>query len=149
MPAIRELGDVSRQLPLRNLSKQILNVREEGESLAMIGIRKPSLHFYSKQIVLYEGEDSTGLINLSERLKFERRSNYYDKPNYDYNSFLIVIDEYSSKQEHWSKIQYQRLGKYGIYNLWRIKKIDLNNSAAHLIKKGFKPSWKNKKVERF
>ena len=149
MPAVRELGDVTRQLPLRNLSKQILNVREEGESLAMIGIRKPSLHYYSKQIVLYEGEATIGLINLSQRLRFERRSNYYDKPNYDYKSFLIVIDEYSSNQEHLSKIQHQRLGKYGIYNLWRINKIDLNNSAAYLINKGFKPSWKNKKVERF
>ena len=53
-PAIRKLGDTSRQLPLRNISKRILNSREKGETLAMIGIRKPSLHFYTKQIVFYE-----------------------------------------------------------------------------------------------
>ena len=81
MPGIRELADSSRQLPLRNISKKILNIREGGETLSMIGIRKPSLHFYSKQIVFYEGEGKEGLINLSERLTFERRSNYYDKPN--------------------------------------------------------------------
>ena len=149
MPAIRELGDVSRQLPLRNISKQILNIREGGETLSMIGIRKPSLHFYTKQIVFYEGEGQEGLINLSERLNFERRSNYYDKPNYDYESFLVVIDKYSSKQEHWANIKHLKLGEYGIYNLWRIQKNDLNKYASYLMNKGFKASWKNKKVEKF
>ena len=149
MPELRELGDVSRQLPLRNISKQILNIREGREPLSMIGIRKPSLHFYTKQIVFYEGEGQVGLINLSERLNFERRSNYYDKPNYDYKSFLVVIDEYSSKQEHWANIKHQKLGKYGIYNLWRVKKSDLNNNAFYLKNNGYEASWKNKKVERF
>ena len=149
MPAIRELGDSSRQLPLRNISKKILNIREGGETLSMIGIRKPSLHFYTKQIVFYEGEGKEGLINLSERLIFERRSNYYDKPNYDYKSFLVVIDEYSSKQEHWANINHQKLGKYGIYNLWRIKKGDLNQYASDLKNKGYKASWKTQTTEKF
>ena len=149
MPEIRQLADVSRQLPLRNISKQILNIREGDEPLSMIGIRKPSLHFYTKQIVFYEGEGQVGLINLSARLDFERRSNYYDKPNYDYKSLLVVIDEYSSKQEHWANIKYQKLGKYGIYNLWRVKKSDLNKNAFYLKNNGYKASWKNKKVEKF
>ena len=115
----------------------------------MIGIRKPSLHFYTKQIVHYEGEGKTGLINLSERFNLERRSNYYDQPNYNYKSFLVVIDEYSSKQDHWSNIKHQKLGKYGIYNLWRINKSDLDKYAVYLVNKGFKASWKDKQVERF
>ena len=73
MPPIRKLADTSRQLPLRNISRQIKSVRESNETLAMIGIRKPSLHFYTKQIVFYEGEGKEGLINLSERLTFDRR----------------------------------------------------------------------------
>ena len=149
MPAIRELGDTSRQLPLRNISKKIINVREGGETLAMIGIRKPSLHFYTKQIVFYEGEGQEGLINLSERLNLERRSNYYDKPNYEYKSFLVVIDENSTIQKHWSNIKHQKLGKFGIYNLWRIKKSELKKYATFLINNGYKASWKNKKVEKF
>ena len=60
-----------------------------------------------------------------------------------------MIDEYSSKQEHWANINHQKLGKYGIYNLWRIKKDDLNKYAIYLMNKGFKASWKNKKVEKF
>ena len=149
MPPIRKLADTSRQLPLRNISRQIKSVRESNETLAMIGIRKPSLHFYTKQIVFYEGEGKEGLINLSERLTFDRRTNYFDEPNYDYESLLIVIDEYSTKQDHWLEIKHEKLGKYGVYNLWRLKKKDLNNYASYLIDKGFKASWENKTAEKF
>ena len=149
MPSIRKLGDTSRQLPLRNISKQILNSRHGGETLAMIGIRKPSLHFYSKQIVFYESRNAEGVINLSDRLTFDRRINFQDKPNYDNETFLVVIDKYSSIEEHWSNISHQKLGVYGIYNLWRIKKSDLNAQATNLLSNGFEANWRNKKVEKF
>ena len=149
MQPIRKLGDTSRQLPLRNISKQILNTRQGGETLAMIGIRKPSLHFYSKQIVFYESRNAEGVINLSDRLIFDRRINYQDKPNYDNETFLVVIDKYSSIEEHWSNISHQKLGVHGIYNLWRIKKSDLNAQATNLLSNGFEANWRNKKVEKF
>ncbi len=149
MPPIRKLGDTTRQLPLRNISKQILNTRQGGETLAMIGIRKPSLHFYSKQIVFYESRNAEGVINLSDRLTFDRRINFQDKPNYDNETFLVVIDKYSSLEEHWSNISHQKLGVYGIYNLWRIKKSDLNAQATNLLSRGFEANWRNKKVEKF
>jgi len=41
MTPIRKLADNYRQLPLRNISKLILDTREGRETLAMIGIRKP------------------------------------------------------------------------------------------------------------
>ena len=149
MPPIRKLGDTSRQLPLRNISQLISNVRQGKEALAMIGIRKPSLHYYSKQIVFYEPSSKEGLINLSERLRFDRRKNYQDDPNYDLNSLLIVIDKFSSLEEHWQKINNQKLGTYGIYNLWRIKKSDLNKYSNFLVEKGYKSDWKNRIVEKF
>tara|TARA_B100000242_G_scaffold215444_1_gene157126 strand:- start:191 stop:448 length:258 start_codon:yes stop_codon:yes gene_type:complete len=79
-----------------------------------------------------------GLINLSERLKTDRRKNYEDKPNYEYKSLLVVIDQYSSAEKHWSSINYEKLGEYGIYNLWRIQKSDLNNYSNFLINTGYK-----------
>ena len=81
---IRKLADTSRQLPLRNISKLILDIRQGGETLAMIGIRKPSLHYYSRQVVFYEPSTEEGLINLSERLNTDRRENYEDQPDYEY-----------------------------------------------------------------
>ncbi len=149
MPPIRNLADTLRQLPLRNISKQILNSRQGGETLAMIGIRKPSLHFYTKQIVFYESRTEQGVINLFERLKFERRFNFQDKPNYENESLLVVIDHYSSEAEHWSKIKHEKLGVHGIYNLWRIKKTDLNYQATKLLSNGLKSNWRNTQVEKF
>jgi 4-amino-4-deoxy-L-arabinose transferase-like glycosyltransferase len=68
MSPIRKLADSSRQLPLRNISKLISDIRVGKEALAMIGIRKPSLHYYSRQIVLYEPNTKEGIINLSEKI---------------------------------------------------------------------------------
>jgi len=149
MSPIRKLADTSRQLPLRNISKLILDIREGRETLAMIGIRKPSLHYYSRQIVFYEPNTEEGLINLSERLNTDRRENFEDQPDYEYRSLLVVIDEYSTRRQQWSEINHQKLGKFGIYNLWRIKKSDLNEYSKFLVNSGYKSDWKNRKVEKF
>ncbi len=149
MSPIRKLADTSRQLPLRNISKLILDIREGKETLAMIGIRKPSLHYYSRQIVFYEPNTEEGLINLSERLNTDRRQNYEDQPDYEYKSLLVVIDEYSTQRQQWSKINHQKLGKFGIYNLWRIQKSDLNKYSRLLVKSGYRSDWENRKVEKF
>ena len=149
MSPIRKLADNSRQLPLRNISKLISDIREGNETLAMIGIRKPSLHYYSGQIVFYEPNTKEGLINLSDRLNNDRRENYKDQPDYEFKTLLVVIDVYSSHEKHWSNINHQKLGEYGIYNLWRINKIDLNKYSEFLVNSGYKSDWKNRKVEKF
>ena len=149
MSPIRKLADSSRQLPLRNISKLISDIRIGKETLAMIGIRKPSLHYYSRQIVFYEPNTKEGMINLSERLNTDRRKNYEDQPNYELKSLLVVIDEYSSREQHWSNINHQKLGEYGIYHLWRIKKSELNKYSEILVNNGYQSDWKNRKVEKF
>ena len=149
MPSIRKLADNLRQEPLRNISKKIINIRSMKEPVAMIGIRKPSLHFYSKQIVFYESSSASGLINLSERFKIGKRSNELDQPNYQSDSFLVVIDKYSKEKIHWNEINAQKLGNYGIYSLLRIKRRDLNFSAKKLKEVGIKPTWRIEKYEKF
>ena len=58
---VRRIIDSDRVVvSLRNISKLILDIREGRETLAMIGIRKPSLHFYSRQIVFYEPNTKEG-----------------------------------------------------------------------------------------
>ena len=149
MPNIRKLADNLRQEPLRNISKKIISVRANKEPIAMIGIRKPSLHFYSKQIVFYEPSSVSGLLNLSERFNFGKRSNELDKPNYQSETFLVVIDKYSKEEKHWSQINSQRIGDYGIYSLLRIKRKDLNFSANEFRKFGIKSNWRKEKYEKF
>ncbi len=149
MPSIRKLADNLRQVPIRNISKQIIKVRSRREPIAMIGIRKPSLHFYTKQIVFYESSAPSGLVNLSERFTFGLRSSELDQPNYDSDSFLAVIDKYSKEKKHWTNIKSQNLGTYGIYTLLRIKRSDLNLSAQNFQKGGIKSTWRIKKFENF
>ena len=86
---------------------------------------------------------------MSERLNTDRRKSYEDQPDYEYKSLLVVIDDYSSRKLHWSNINHQKLGEYGIYNLWRIKKSDLKKNSDLLINKGHKSDWKNRSVEKF
>ncbi len=149
MPSIRKLADNLRQLPLRNISKKIINVRSKKEPIAMIGIRKPSLHFYSKQIVFYESSSPSGLVNLSERFNVGKRSNELDQPNFQSDSFLVVIDKYSKEVKHWNEINSQKLGTYGIYSLLRIKRRDLNFSAEKFKEVGIKSTWRIEKYEKF
>jgi len=149
MPSIRKLADNLRQAPLRNISKRIINVRSKREPIAMIGIRKPSLHFYSKQIVFYESSSPSGLINLSERFKVGKRSSELDQPNYQSESFLVVIDKYSKEEKHWNEIKSEKLGNYGIYSLLRIKREALNFSAKKFKEEGINSTWRIKKYENF
>jgi len=149
MPPIRRLADNLRQAPIRDISKKIIKVRSMMEPIAMIGIRKPSLHFYSKQIVFYESSSASGLVNLSERFNFGKRSNQLDQPNYQSDSFLVVIDKYSKEEKHWNEINSQKLGTYGIYSLMRIKRKDLNFSAKKFKEFGIKSTWKLQKYEKF
>tara|TARA_Y100001968_G_scaffold326475_1_gene369600 strand:- start:2764 stop:4572 length:1809 start_codon:yes stop_codon:yes gene_type:complete len=150
MPPARKLTDISRQLPLRNISKEIQNIRQMDEPLAMIGIRKPSLHFYSKQIVFYEPNSPQGIMNLSERFLMDKRSNYYDQPNYEAETFLVVIDIYSEDSKYWKKyIRYQNLANFGIYKLLRVKRKDLDRYANYFKRIGKNPDWEINTFEKF
>ena len=68
-----QLGDRVRQLPVRLVAEQVVAQRKTGEPLAMIGVLKPSLHFYTDQVVIYEGESRAALLNLADRLSHEHR----------------------------------------------------------------------------
>ena len=150
MPPVRKLTDLSRQLPLRNISKEIKNLRQSEEPLAMIGIRKPSIHFYSKQIVFYEPNSAQGIINLSERFLLDKRSNNYDKPNYESETFLVVIDRYSEDTKYWKRyIRNENLGSFGIYKLLRVKRKDLDRYANYFKRIGKDPDWEMDNFEKF
>ena len=71
-----DLADILRHKPIREISKRVLSVRYSNEPIAMVGVRKPSLHFYTKQIITYESYSDIGLVNLSDRLRFEVREKW-------------------------------------------------------------------------
>ncbi|MEB3172846.1 MAG: glycosyltransferase family 39 protein, partial [Cyanobacteriota bacterium] len=67
------LGDQLRGAPVRAMAAAAVQHRHPQESLAMVGILKPSLHYYSRRVVLYEGIEPADLSNLADRLSRERR----------------------------------------------------------------------------
>ena len=149
MSPIRKITDNLRQEPLRNISQRIIDLRKSSEPLAMVGIRKPSLHFYSNQIVFYESNSPIGIINLSERFEKDKRNNLRDNPNYYSDSFLVVIDRYSFDKPPWKKIKREELGVYGIYQLIRVDRNELNRYALNFKKAGFNSDWSKETFERF
>ncbi len=147
------LVDKLRQLPLRNASELMLSSQFEGESFAMVGVSKPSVHFYTGKVVLYEGNTSRNLVNLSERLSLEVRQGWKGKPVNRLSSsqtVLLIIDEQTSHLSHWDGLRPDVLGKFGIYFVWRIDRNLLNERASDLINsEGIRPNWQMPKPERF
>ena len=62
------LGDRLRSLPVRTMAASINRQAHPGEPLAMVGILKPSLHYYARRVVIYEGIQPGGLRNLSDQI---------------------------------------------------------------------------------
>ena len=46
-----------------------------------------------------------------------------DEPDYEFKSLLVVIDEYSSREQHWSNISHQKLGEYGFIIYGEFRKV--------------------------
>ena len=147
-----QLGDRVRQLPVRQVAKQVVEQRRPGEPLAMIGVLKPSLHFYTDQVVVYEGQSRWALVNLSDRLSHERRRGFKGVPRTSPGaspSVLVVIDKLTAAKQHWQGLNPQRLSSEGIYELWRLDRSLLDQRAADLQTEKFLPSWRVPRPERY
>ncbi|WP_269623246.1 ArnT family glycosyltransferase [Prochlorococcus marinus] len=147
-----KLGDKLRQLPLRELAKEVLLLNNLDEPIAMVGIRKPSLHFYTNKIITFESNDGVALVNLSERLRREIRQKWNNnKPHFSSksNTVLLVIDKQTSTYSHWKDLNPERLGGYGIYRIWRIERSVLEEREFALKKNGVISDWNETKKERY
>ena len=147
------LADFHRQLSLREASEAMVNLRKTNESLAMVGINKPSVHFYTNSIILYESKTIQNLVNLSERLELEKRIGWEGNEigkSPGSESVLVLIDNETSELSHWKILDPIKLGRFGIYNLWRIDRLKLN-AISNTFKKDLKlkSNWKSYNPERY
>jgi 4-amino-4-deoxy-L-arabinose transferase-like glycosyltransferase len=144
-----ELGDRLRQLPVRQVAAAVVRQRRPAEPLAMVGVLKPSLHYYSGQVVLYEGIQPNGPINLSDRLQRERRDGLLPTPPADH-TLLLVIDGNTAALPHWRGLPHQLLEERGLYRLWRVQRSDLQRRAEGLRAIGVVgPDWQRPRPERY
>lgn len=153
-----QLGDQLRGLPVRQMAAAVKRERHGGEPLAMVGVMKPSLHYYSRQVVLYEGADPVGLVNLNDRLAKEVRRGLVPSPapsdapsdSDSAATVLVVIDQGTAQKDSWQALPHQQLAAHGIYRLWRVDRWLLAQRADQLgMTRGAGPDWQKPRPERY
>ena len=119
------------------------------ESLAMVGILKPSLHYYSRRLVLYEGIEAEGLVNLADRLRREHRPGQRPSTPTQMPTVLVVIDRTTAASTFWQGLEPIQLSRAGLYRLWRLDRRRLERRAAELVANGHQLTWLRPRPERY
>lgn len=114
MPAIL-IMDQQRQLPLRELSALIVELKQPNEELIMVGFKKPTVTFYTKQIVNY--------------IKFPQAAlKYIQNPEFSKtkSSLLMLIEQEKFQEMELQPDTYKNLATKGAYQLIRISLAKVN-----------------------
>ena len=109
------LMDHLRQEPLRVMATVIQEESRSGEPLAMVGFKKPSLHFYAKRLVRYERDSAQHLANLVSDMDRDSKA----------DTMLVVLDNRAAEQPHWQRLQGTTMVQAGTYELRRLKRQEL------------------------
>jgi 4-amino-4-deoxy-L-arabinose transferase-like glycosyltransferase len=126
------IGDQLRGAPVRALATVAASQRSDSEPLAMVGLRKPSLHYYSRATVLFEGRSPEALVNLADRLRHESRPGLRPAPPERQPHLLVVIDAETAERAHWRDWRGQELARAEPYRLWRLDRRWLEERAQSL-----------------
>ena len=97
--------------------------------------------------------DYADIINLSERLALEKRIGWeghqIGSPQGS-NSVLILIDNATAKLSHWKLLDPKELRRFGIYNVWRVDILRLEEISNKFKKENnLKSSWTQYDPERY
>jgi 4-amino-4-deoxy-L-arabinose transferase-like glycosyltransferase len=144
-----QIGDQLRGAPIRQLAAIARAESSAGEPLAMVGLIKPSLHFYSQSTVLFEGRSPYALVNLADRLRAESRPGLRPSSADQQPTLLLVIDSATANKDHWRNIKGRELAQAGPYRLWRLDRLWLEQRARLLQNQGINPSWRRPRPEVF
>jgi 4-amino-4-deoxy-L-arabinose transferase-like glycosyltransferase len=143
------LGDRLRSQPVRTLAASINRQAQPGEALAMVGILKPSLHYYSRRVVIYEGIQPGAVRNLTDRLRQERRQGQQSSTPEEQPTVLVVIDARTAEAPHWQGLAPVELDRAGLYRLWRLDRRRLEARARELAAAGVPLQWQLPVPERY
>ena len=144
-----ELGDRLRAAPVRQLAAELGRQARPAEPVAMVGLLKPSLHYYSRRVVIYEGAEPHNLVNLADRLRRERRPGQPASTPQQRPTLLVVIDAGTAALPHWQGLNPQLLDRRGVYGLWRLDRLRLEQRASALAGQGVRADWRDPRPERY
>jgi hypothetical protein len=146
---LTEVGDRLRAEPVRRLAKVLQRQGRPGEPVAMVGVLKPSLHYYSRRVVIYEGVGVQGPINLADRLRREHRAGQVPSTPEQQPTVLVVIDGTTARSPFWRRLGGREIGRAGVYLLWRVDRRRIEAEEARLRRQGFTPDWDQPRPERY
>ena len=143
------IGDRLRGEPVRRMAAALQREGRPGEPVAMVGVLKPSLHYYGRRVVIYEGIGVEGPINLADRLRRERRVGQQPSTPDAQPTVLVVIDRITARAPFWRHLGAREITSAGVYRLWRLDRRRLEASVANLRRNGFTPDWQAPRPERY
>ena len=148
-PLLR-LGDGLRSQPLRSLALQARDLQAveqlHGQPIAMLGVIRPSFHFYSRSRIAYEGFSGQALVNLDDRLRREPRLQA-PQPS---DRILVAAPLSLAQHRHWAALLSRRLAQQGRFGLWWLDRRQLERKAQVLAQRqGLIPTWQVPQPERF
>ena len=146
LPLLR-FGDGARSAPLRRLAQQVRQQTPPSTPLVMLGAVKPSLHFYSRRVVAFEGTSRQALVNLADRLQREPRLRSGAAAAL---RLPVVTAAAIERQPHWRAVLRGSGEWQGRYRLWSLDRQALQAVAAQLQRRrGLSPDWDRPRPERF
>ena len=145
-PAMR-LGDGLRAKPLRRLALLTRDISPPDQPVAMLGVIRPSFHFYSRRPVAYKGTSAQALVNLNGRLTHEPRVRLDSSQQ---QQLLVVAPLDLNARKHWSPLLKALLQRQGRFGLWWLDRRALQRRAEVLQRRqGLRPAWDRPRPERF
>jgi 4-amino-4-deoxy-L-arabinose transferase-like glycosyltransferase len=136
-------ADRLRQAPVRDIAAAVRQLQRPAEPLAMAGINKPSLHYYSRQVVHYAGQPASGVRDLGEQLGIRQG------PRDPSPTLLLVIDAGTAALPHWRAVPHRDLARAGMYRLWRVERQSLADLSRVLARGGVPSTWRTPNPERY
>jgi 4-amino-4-deoxy-L-arabinose transferase-like glycosyltransferase len=148
-PLLR-IGDGLRSQPIRTLALRAQAVQASsqtsGEPIAMLGLVRPSFHFYSRAPIAYEGTSAQALVQLSHRLRHESRVRVPQQSR----RILVAAPLQLEQHRHWAALLSTRVDQQGRFGLWWLDLTRLDRKAQLLQQRqGLKPTWQEPRPERF
>jgi 4-amino-4-deoxy-L-arabinose transferase-like glycosyltransferase len=148
-PLLR-IGDGLRSYPMRTLALRAQAVQASSQTsgvpIAMLGLIRPSFHFYSRAPIAYEGTSTQALVDLSHRLRREPRVRVPQ------NSRRILVAAPLQLEQHrlWAALLSPRVDQQGRFGLWWLDLTRLDRKSQLLQQRqGLKPTWQEPRPERF
>ena len=144
-PLLR-LGDSLRSQPIRVLALQIRRLQAFPRPIAMLGVIRPSVHFYSEAPVAYEGTSAQSLVNLNHRLQADPRV----RVQQDQPRILVLAPLSLPESKHWAPLLSPLLQRQGRFGMWWLDLQQLGQKAMVLKRRqDLVPTWQLPRPERF